>query len=279
MSEEIWPDNKVVSLQWRGQSLDLFCDVLSKYETLLAPHNTSGNASIQEEVRKIRAYREHIDVPRKNCEDPFDMRGLVMMAGEFGLIIDLLWKELSALNQEYREKKERVFVEGALEGLESRISLVKEVLELENMTHIPRKKAKVDSLYSPTPTQQSLGKQSVQYHQTIMGNVFGAAVVANYGKVEVELKADMQEAFKLLQELTELIKQMPADDRVKSDAFVDVQTIQTQLSKQSPSKTIVNAGLASLGVLADTAQISDFFSTYIAPKLDQLKPLLDHLTK
>lgn len=279
MSEEFWPEGKVVSMNWRGQSLDLFFDVLSKYEALISPHNISGNTAIKEELRKVKAYKNHISIARKKCDDLLDMTELVMTAGEFGLIVDLLWKELSALNQEHREKKERIFVEGALEGLEAKIALIQEVLGLEFVSHIPRKKVKVDSLYTSTQTTQPLAKESVQYHQTIMGNVYGAAVVANYGEVEVEIKAEMQEAFRLLQELTELIKQMPADERVKSDAFVDVQTIQTQLSKQLPNKTIVNAGLASLSVLADTAQIADFFTTHIAPKLDQLKAILEHLTK
>lgn len=274
--QNTYNDGQSVSTNWEIVSLKVFVEILTKYRQILQPHSVDGNDKIKEELRKISNYIDHIQLSIDRSNSDWGLQELVMTGEEYGLLLDLMFKEKSALDQDLREKKQRVFIEGALEGLENKIQKITDILNTEVMKRAPRKKALVETLrYASEPKTSS---ESVQYSQTIIGNVFGAAVVSNTGTIEVEMKQEVSQAFEALKELTDLVKDLSIEPSQKNDIYLDIQTLQSQLSKQKPNKSIMRGALSSLEGLGNVAQISDFFISHIAPKIGLLSTLMDQIS-
>lgn len=270
-----YDDRQVVTGRWEAKTLKLFIEILTKYSQILQPHSLDGNEKIKKELKRVSHYVSHIQSSLDRSEADWDLEELVMAGEEYGLLLDLLFKEKSSLNQEYREKKERVFIDGALEGLESKIQKITDILNTDVMQRAPRKKALVQTLrFSNEPKNNP---DSVQYSQTIIGNVFGSAVVSNTGTIKVEMKQEVSQAYELLKELTDLVRELSLESTQKNDIYLDIQTLQSQLSKQKPNKGIMTGALNSLEALGNVAQISDFFITHIAPKIALLSTLIGQI--
>lgn len=271
-----YDDRQVVVGRWEVKSLKLFVEILTKYSQILQPHSLDGNEKIKKELQRVSNYISHIQSSIDKSETDWDLEELVMAGEEYGLLLDLLFKEKSSLDQELREKREQIFIDGALEGLENKIQKITDILNTDVMQRAPRKKALVQTLrYSNEPKNNS---DSIQYSQTIIGNVFGSAVVTNTGTINVEMKQEVSQAYELLKELTDLIRDLSLRSTQKNDIYLDIQTLQSQLSKQKPNKGIMTGALNSLEALGNIAQISDFFITRIAPKISLLSTLIDQIT-
>lgn len=261
---------QILQPNWRKQTLNLFNDALCRYEQKLLKYKRPGNTQIEHELKKIHIMKSHIKSYWQNGEDELDLITLPMDAQSYGFLYDIYYKYYSGKKQELEEAKRTTLIEAALEGQAQEVENINEVLHAPIWETVERQKILVNSLYIPKDVPLQSG--NIPYtQQTINGNVYGQVIGTNVGHASQSV---FQDSLVTLQELFELVKErsdLPAN--IKADAIGDIQTIQSQLLKPKPDKSILDKVIESLSILADSVQVGQF-ALYAAPLIQKF---LDHL--
>ena len=114
------------------RTLRLYITAINRYMELLAPYNTKGNTSINnelEEIKKITRYIKNTLVTKESYDND-DMEGALTMLGKhYGKLYDILWKYHNWKKQALKEKEAATTIQAALEGDRSELERVHEILK------------------------------------------------------------------------------------------------------------------------------------------------------
>jgi hypothetical protein len=149
-------------------------------------------------------------------------------------------------------------------------------LDADGVKGLEMKTLLVKSFSSLMPSDGDMAdKMTIQVQA---GNVYGQLVVAGTNNGSITQNNSYTEIYKTLDELTAELSNESNDilPETRSDALGDIQSIQAQLTKSKPSKSVIDAALKGLSVVADAAQVGQVAVT-LAPHVHTLTQLLSQI--
>lgn len=265
-------DSFAIRTNWETSTIDLFVNVIKAYLKCLEPFYKKGNEKIEKEIKEMKKLIAYLRQQQRS--ENSNWGGFIevyFMKSTFGRLVDILNKYNSMARQIFREKKEKILVDGALEAEEKELEHLEKILNIEPFLYVPRVPALVPdfsaAFFESAPVPQSQIGQPINiekfYGQAVFGPNYGQMVQNNY-----------QEFIKELQDFS--IKIMRSNDippEVKKDAMVDIQTLTAQLNKTKPDATIMQKAASSLSVLANISQIASF----VVPHIDKIQHFISQL--
>lgn len=244
-----WHDEQNVTGHWFKSSLIMFEKAIKKYLECLEPIKGDGNKTVEKEVQDWQAILQRIQEIEQPLQHPDEEGELILLGKNYGKLYDILWKDYSAKKQLLEERKKKILDEAAHEGAETEIEEMRQMLDNGTWQNFTRHKTLVESFYpKEEPKKES---QNVQMQITI-GNIYGQFAAINNGTM---VQNNNSEAVQALREITDALIASKLADQEKQEALLDVETIQTQLKKGKPNKKVLEIGMASLQVAANSAQI------------------------
>jgi hypothetical protein len=261
----MYHDEQSIAGKWEKRNLVIFKDAIIRYLQILEPLKGEGNHDINSEITDWQTILQTINNEIEKLLDDRDQGSLPLYGKNYGKLCDILSKNCSAKKQLLDEARRKVLAEAAHQGKTEELEKINSVLSLDFWTTVNRKKALVDSFY---PVEEPKQEQSVALQITI-GNLYGQFAAFNNGTM-IQNNNDAVEALK---EVTDALITSKLSDTEKQDALADVQTIQSQLNKEKPNKSILNAALISLQTAANLAQVL----TVVAPHFDKIQNFISQI--
>lgn len=246
--QEKYPPGQVLQTMWEKRKFSVFSNALWRYYEVLSKHRRPGNTTIGEELKKIQTLRAYI---RKSSSADDYMPSFRLEAQDFGFLLNVLWKYYSAKKQELEEAKRTTLIESANEHLEKEVELINEILQAALWERVERSKILVDSLY--VSREEPKDPATPIHVQTTIGTVFGQVIGVNQGQATQNQSAGPLQLLQKLYEEVSSNKEIP--NTIKSDAIGDIQTMQSQLMKTTPDKSILSKARDALSILADATQV------------------------
>jgi hypothetical protein len=265
-------DHVVIHGSWERTTLDIFVEALERYLQKLDKDNLEGNTQINDEVGFVEWLIDHLETPddmhRINISMSLD-------AEYYKLLSDVLHKYYTALHNDLSVKKRKTSTVGALEAEEKKVEEIRRILQLPTFVHIPRRKTLVQDLSLPELTAPHTVQDPIVKQQIDIQNMYGPAVFGiNYGQV---ISNDNKELIDVLHNFArEIVNANELSDNIKREALADIQTIQAQLDKKNPIKSVVTGAAESLGMLANAVAVMTFGPTvkhYIEKIAELLKKI------
>lgn len=262
-----WHDEQNVPGDFEKQTLIVFKFAILKYIQCLEPLIGDGNHAINKEIEDWNAILLRINRLIKGLTNNNEMDKLNLLGKNYGKLYDILWKHHNAKKQLLDEKKKVVLEEAAHEGATEELAEINRVLQFDFWNHVTRHKALVESFYpKEEPKKES---QNVQMQITI-GNLYGQFAAFNNGTM---VQNNNTEAVEALRAITDALVASKLPDQEKQEALLDIESMQSQLKKERPNKNLLEAGLTSLQVAANIAQIVSI----VSPHFDKIQHFISTL--
>ncbi len=263
-------DELTKNISWRVSTLKMFTRVLRRYIDLLLPHASLSNKTISEEIKKMTHLVVYIRGIMSRSFGDFDIVACAMLAKTYGKLYDALWKYYNWKKQLYEEKKRTISIESALEGDKAELDQINEILCLPEWEKFTRHKVLVGDFFG---SEAPKSKDPVIQQQITISNLYGQFAGINNGQM---IQNENKEVLEALTQLAKLVVENKIPDSVKSDALGDIQTIQSQVMKSNPDKTILKMAGESLGVLGNLTQIGSFVIA-VQPYLNTIQNFISSL--
>jgi len=265
-------DNTTLRANWEENTIALFINALRVYVKCLEPFYKKGNEKIEKEIKDMRKLINYL--VQIKSDEKSNWGGFIeiyFMKSTYSRLTDILNKYNSILKQIYRQKKEKILVDGALEAEEKELENLKEVLNKDPFIYDVRIKTLVPDFSSAFPETASVPTSQIGqpiniekfYGQAVFGN--------NYGQV---IQNNNQEFIKELQDFsTKIMESNDVTPEVKKDAIIDIQMLVAQSNKSKPDISIMQKAVKSLSVLANITQVAGF----VLPHLDKIQNFINSI--
>lgn len=250
-------DGYPVAGRWENATIDLFIEALERYRSKLAPVNKPGNTEIEEEIQEVDWLISFLN--EKKTEDHH--------AAHFGLetryyrlITNLMHKYYAILHSELKQKREKVFIKGALQAEETKVNELHRILQLPLFQKLAWRDILTDDLsLSGISANKDITDPVIKQQITIQ-NMYAPAVFGiNNGQV---IQNEYSSIIKVLHDFSrDIVAASDIPENIKRDSLADIIAMQSQLEKEKPSKDMLNAGLKSLGILSNAATVITFAPT------------------
>ena len=265
----MYHDEQSVHGRWEKGTLTIFKFAIIKYIECLQPLNGEGNHIVNKEIEDWQEIQQTINREIKQLTDEREQGELPMYGKNYGKLLDILSKHYGAKKQLLEERKRIVLEEAAHQGATEELEKINIVLGLGFWEHINRKRCLVESFY---PKEEPKKEQQSVAMQITIGNLYGQFAAFNNGAM---VQNNNSEAVTALREITDALISSKLQDDEKQEALLDVEAMQSQLKKDKPNRRMLEIGLESLQVAANTAQIYQA----IQPHFHTILEFLKHLPK
>lgn len=265
---EKYHDEMTVNLRWRVSTLKFFMTAIVRYIELLTPYEGKGNSKINEELSDWSSIVLAVEDKIKEGTGDYDSLDFGLYGKNYGKLYDLLWKYRNYKEQLLKEKQKTIFVEAALEGEEAELADMDRVLAIDVWEKFTRHHALVPNFI--TAQVQPTTKDPIIKQQITIGHLYGQFAGINNGTM---VQNENQGVMQALTELTKIVAEGNIDNDLKQNMLGDIQTIQAQVTKKSPSKGILETSFTGLQVLADIGTIA----STVAPHLDKIQHYINSL--
>ena len=135
--EETFSPQKTYSLWFRGQSIKLFIEGLTKYLEYLQPDVKPGNVKLTEEFQQNKSIIKWLEEQHKKCTSDWDMTTLSIPGEILTTMKSTLQYLLNDTNIEREEILKKNRPKDATEELDQRIALIEELMTTGLMSVIP----------------------------------------------------------------------------------------------------------------------------------------------
>lgn len=261
------------TLNWRVETLNsIFIPAIDRYVEVLQLYTTEGNTELFREYEAMQRFRDYFQEQADNADGGFDMVEVILLGKNWGKMYDLLWKYNSWKKQLFNEKERVILIKAALEGDKKHLDMISGVLQYPCWDLFIRQPILVDSLYnSPSLKTKDPVIQQFFNVETLNGILTGT----NNGVITQNIES--KEVLNSIQEIAEILKKEPLEDKNKAEAFSNLQDLQGELLKPYPDSSKMKKAADGLQLIANISQIASFVMA-IQPHLQRIQLFISQFT-
>lgn len=144
-------DNETIEQSWSKDNLKKIASSLDAYLSIMESKATKGTTKINQEIALVRSLLSQVNAALSQSGNQVE---LILKAGNYKLINDLMWKQWASLGQILKSRKEKITVAGEIESEELYLEELRKTLELPFLINLPRRQPLVSDLtaYYLNPT-------------------------------------------------------------------------------------------------------------------------------
>ena len=264
-------DEMTKHIQLRVFYARCFIAAMTRYIELLTPHKTTGTKKLNDELADMNMINDHFKEKVNEVDGEFDMVSIGLMGKNWGKLYDVLWKYHNYKKQLLDEKAKKLLIPAALEGDETELAEINEVLGLGVWEKFTRHKALIDSFYGTEPPPQTTDPVMQQYIN--IQNMNGIMAGVNNGNM---VQNNNKELLDALKELAELLIKTNVTDQVTAEALQNIKDIQAEALNPYPNKTKIQKAVEGLQVLTNFTQLTAFI-IQVTPLLHTVQQCVAHI--